>query len=138
MNTSGLPRIILGIVKNKNGEVLIIHRVKEEKSTGNVKLSWAFPGGGADCQNETKEHTVTRELLEETGYKVKMLSVISERSHPNFPVYIYYVACKLQHPDQVQQPGDPEVEKAIWVDPKQLKSYFTSDFDPKVANYLGL
>lgn len=126
----------MGIVKNERGQVLIIHRVKEEEGTGSVKLSWAFPGGGKDFDGETKEQVAVRELIEETGYEVKPSKIISEREHPNFPVYVYYMACSLQGSEPVQKAVDPEVEGALWVYPYELANYFTSDFDQKVQEYL--
>ena len=135
MNTKGLPEVFLGVVQNQNGEVLIIHRKKEEKGTGKTVLSWAFPGGTAN-PGETMEQVIIRELMEETGYKVKPGKIISEREHPNFSVYIYYVGCILENWTQVITPSDPEVENAIWVKPQEISNYFTSDIDPKVKKAL--
>jgi 8-oxo-dGTP pyrophosphatase MutT (NUDIX family) len=134
MNTKGLPEIFLGVVQNQKGEVLIVHRVPEEKGNADTVLSWVFPGGEMLDEEETGEEVLIRTLLEETGYRVKPGSVISEREHPDFPVYVYYVACELVDPDPIVKPSDPEVETPKWVKPEEIPSYFTSNFDPKVKN----
>jgi len=127
----------LGIVLNKNGEVLIIERAKEEKGGDNVTLSWAFPGGKIE-EGETKEIAVQREVYEETGYRIEVVSVISERRHPQFPVYIYYLECKLKDDTRIGSPQDEEIRQMIWVSPSKLDNYFTTDIDKKVAEYLGI
>ncbi len=136
MNSKGLPEVFLGVVSNSKGGVLIVHRVKEEQGSGAV-LSWVFPGGDRDFEGQTMEEVVVSRLLAETGYKVKPGKVISEREHPQFPVYVYYVACSLEKEEPVQSPSDPDVENAKWVKPEEIPNYFTSDFDPKVKESLS-
>ena len=137
MNSKGLPEIYLAVTTNFKGRVLIVHRVKEEKNTGNIILSWVFPGGGADHEGETMEQVLVRELLEETGYRVIPGKIISEREHPNFPVYVYYVGCSLDKEVPEMKPSDPEVENAKWVKPSEIPNYFTSNYDPKVKEALA-
>ncbi len=136
MNKENLPEIVLGIIKNKNSEVLVVQRVKEEKGTEGVKLSWAFPGGKAE--DETKDDAVKRELLEETGYEVRVISIISERVHPQFPVYIYYFRCELESEVQKEKPHDEEIREIRWIKVEDLQNYFTTNLDSKVAEYLGI
>lgn len=137
MNKEKLPEIVLGIVTSPEERVLIVKRVKEEKGTGNVKLSWVFPGGKVE-QGETKEQAVAREVFEETGYRVGVESTISERKHPQFPVYVYYIECVLQSEDKVGKILDKEIKEAKWVTPSDLKDYFTTNLDSQVSKYLGL
>ncbi len=128
--------ISLGIVKNANGDVLIIERAKEERGTGNIKLSWAFPGGKRE--NESEKQAAEREVLEETGYKVKAKEIISERQHPQFPVYVYYIQCEMEDEKQISKPQDGEIKQVKWVRPAELSKYLTTDLDPRVASYIGL
>lgn len=136
MNSKKLQEVYLGVVQNVNNEILIIHRVKEEKGTGKTVLSWAFPGGVKNFEDETMNEVLIRELLEETGYKIMPGKIISEREHPNFPVYVYYVGCSLEMQVPIQSPSDPEVENAKWIKPNEILNYFTSDLDPKVKRAL--
>ncbi len=124
----------LAVVKNAEGKVLIILRRKKEKTT--AVLSWAFPGGVV-LTGETKKEAVARETLEETGYFVRASAVISERKHPEFPVYIYYVNCELEPKQPVPIKEKYEVGEVKWVWPKEIPDHFTSDYDPKVAKFLA-
>lgn len=134
---NNLPEIVLGIVQNNEKKVLIIQRAKVEKGTGDTKLSWAFPGGTRE-QDETKEETVEREILEETGYITKAGAVISQRQHPQFPVYVYYILCTLTNTEKVKTSQDEEIQQALWVEPTNLHKYFTTDMDKNVSEYLGM
>ncbi len=89
-------------------------------------------------KNETKEDAVEREVLEETGYKVRAKSVVSERKHPQFPVYVYYIECELDGEKQTSTVQDNEIREVKWVSPSEIKAHFTTDFDSKVSRYLGV
>ena len=136
MNNQKLPELVLGIIK-KDNQTLIIQRAKEERGTDNIKLSWAFPGGKVET-GETKDIAVVRELLEETGYQAEVVGIISERQHPQFPVYVYYIECNLKSDTPIQQIQDEEIKEVKWVSTPELMNYFTTNLDPKVADYLGV
>jgi ADP-ribose pyrophosphatase YjhB (NUDIX family) len=53
-----MRRVALGIIKNGNGEVLIVHQIDPEKGD-NATLSWRFPGGELK-ESETPEDAVKR------------------------------------------------------------------------------
>lgn len=131
--------INLGVVVNNQDKVLIIKRAKEEKSQDGTKtLTWAFPGGKQKFE-ETRKQGVEREVLAETGYQVTVLKEINLRSHPQFPVIIVYHLCRPLSDKPNQQPSEPwEVKEIKWVKPEELKNYFTTDLDKKVAIELGL
>lgn len=130
-------KISVCITKNKLGKVLIIQRVRPEKGSDGTHLIWAFPGGRIE-EDETPEITATRETSDETGFTVKPIKIISERQHPQFDYYIYYVACELDLTKMKPAFEVHEIEKSKWVDPAELKDYFETDLDSKVAKYLGL
>ncbi|MBD3208561.1 MAG: NUDIX domain-containing protein [Candidatus Nealsonbacteria bacterium] len=130
--------INLGVVRNKKGEILIIRRAEEERGKGEVVLTWAFPGG-TQRLNETREECVVREVLAETGYKVKPIKEISARLHPQFPVFIVYHLCSLTSDGSMKGTIEPhEVSEIKWVKPKEIKFFFTTDFESKVKKELGL
>lgn len=136
MNETNLPKIVLGIVKNKNNKILIIQRAKVEKGTNEVKLSWAFPGGKIE-DGETKEKAVEREILEETGYIVKAGKIINEKQHPQFPIYVYYFKCMLINNSAVSTPDPDEIKQVLFIDHEGLSKYFTTNVDEKVLEYLN-
>ena len=130
--------INLGVVLNKRGEVLIIRRRKKETGKGGATLEWAFPGGKQRF-DETRENCVKREVLSETGYDVRPIKQISLRMHPQFPVMVVYHLCQLNSAKQIAKPSEPkEIAEIKWVKAKELKNYFTSNLDSKVARELGL
>ena len=128
-------KIVLGIVI-KESKVLIIQRSKGEKGLNNAKLSWVFPGGEIE-KGESLEQAVVREVMEETGYEVSPLNIISERQHTQFPAHIYYLACRLRLNKARSIFSDKEIKKVKWIKPSKLKDYLTTDLDKKVAEYLS-
>jgi 8-oxo-dGTP diphosphatase len=130
--------IVIGIIKNSQNKVLIINRLWQEKSMdGSTSLTWVFPGGNID-EGETNEEALAREIRNETGFKVSVGKMISERMHPQFPVKIHYYVCDLV-PSSMRPIVDVhEVESTKWVPVEELKDYFTTDIDPGVSKYLGL
>ncbi|MGC8981706.1 MAG: NUDIX hydrolase [Minisyncoccia bacterium] len=130
--------VLVGIVKNSDGKVLIVKRKKIEKSEDGALLTWVFPGGRQKI-GETREEALEREILEETGYKVKAIRQISIRIHPQFLKIICYYLCELENEEQIQNPQeDEEIEEIKWVYPNELKNYFTTDIDPNVMKELGI
>ncbi len=128
-----MKKVVVGIIK-KEGGVLIVQRKNKEKSKDGSVLSWVFPGGAVE--NETKREAVKREVLEETGCKIKVEQLISSRHHPQFPVKIFYYSCRLV--EEEAEPDTKEIEQIKWVKPEELTSYFTTDLDDGVAKYFDI
>ena len=74
MNTSQLP-IVVGIVMNEKEEVLVGKRGISPLI--GVSEMWEYPGGKIDF-GETPEAAIVREIQEETGLKVKVISLLPE------------------------------------------------------------
>ena len=130
--------INLAVSVNKRGEVLMIRRVKEEIGKGDVKLTWAFPGG-RQMDNETPEQCVRRETLDETGYDINPFMRISSREHPQFDVFVIYHLCTLVSQEQVGKPNQPhEVAELRWVKPETIHGLVTTDLDPSTKQLLEL
>ena len=130
--------INLGIVINNKGEVLIIKRKVPEKGKSGKILVWAFPGGKQES-GETRESAVEREVLMETGYKVKAVKQINMRIHPDTGALVIYRLCELLEENQIQPPSEPhEIEEIKWIKKEEIKNYFTTDIDPQVQKLLGI
>jgi len=128
----------LGVVVNDRGEVLLIKRVKREKGRDKSVLTWAFPGGKQRL-NESRSECITREVLDETGYKVESIREISLRFHPQFPVFIVYHLCRLVSLKPIVEPREPhEIAEIRWIKSEEIKNLFTTDLDSKVSRELGL
>lgn len=129
--------INLGVIHNTKGEVLVVRRVKEEVGKDGKVLKWAFPGG-KQKSNESRTECVEREVLDETGYKVKQVKEISLRIHPEIPVIVVYHLCKPEE-QPAQTPKQPwEIAEVKWVKPTELTELFTTSIDPQVAKELKI
>jgi 8-oxo-dGTP pyrophosphatase MutT (NUDIX family) len=130
--------IVLGIVLNKKGEVMIVKRKKKETTLTGKELIWAFPGGRQE-EKETREDRIIKEVLAETGYKVRPVQQIHLRVHPDVFKMIAYFLCELEEEEPVQEIEEKdEIEEVRWVKPEELKNYFTTDIDPEVKKVLGI
>ena len=68
-----------GLIYNANRkEVLLVKRVRDGY--------WVIPGGSIE-EGETVEEAVIREVREETGYNVKVLSRVGDYYRPNHTAY---------------------------------------------------
>jgi 8-oxo-dGTP pyrophosphatase MutT (NUDIX family) len=65
--------IVAAVVLNKDGKVLLTQRFDPEFKGAHLK--WELPGGKREI-GESLEDTCRREVLEETGYRVKVINMI--------------------------------------------------------------
>ncbi|UAL46754.1 NUDIX hydrolase [Sutcliffiella horikoshii] len=65
---------VAGIVVAEDGKWLVV-----KKSYGGLKGKWSFPAGFVEA-NETVDEAVAREILEETGIRVKVDGLVGVRS----------------------------------------------------------
>lgn len=129
-----ITEISVGIIREED-KVLIIERPVEKSNTG-VELKWAFPGGKVE-RDEEPQDTVEREVKEETGYQIRAINLIDKRQHPEFPVLVGYWNCKVMKKLNENQPNE-EIISSRWVRAEDLFKYFTTDLNPKVAEFLGI
>ena len=132
-----LEKISMAVIKNKVGKVLIIERSRPERGSDDTKLVWAFPGGRLE-NGEKPEEAAVRESLDETGYIISSKGLISERDHPQFPFHIYYFDCELVPGPSKVAWEIHEINGCKWINPADLKKYFSTSLDPGVAKHLGI
>lgn len=73
------PGVGFGVMILRRGKVLLGHRNENPEKASSLlhgEGSWTMPGGKLNFQEELKKGAI-REVLEETGIKVKNLKVIS-------------------------------------------------------------
>ena len=108
-----IQEIGIGLVFNKNGELLIDQRL-ESSSMGGM---WEFPGGKKTF-DESIEKTIERELNEELGIVVKVGAklVSFEHAYIHKKLYITVHFCEWIS-------GDPKPlasQKLLWIPPERL------------------
>ena len=111
------PATVDGVVVRKaiftstglEGELLLIKRAKEPHLG-----EWALPGGYMDA-DETASEAVVREVLEETGVKVKPLKMIGVFSDPKRdPRQTVSIAFLCEALSGTAQGGDDAGEAKWW------------------------
>lgn len=65
---------VVAVVRDDLGRVLMIHKTDNDR--------WALPGGGHD-PGESIAQTVIREVKEETGYDVEVVTITGIYTNPN-------------------------------------------------------
>ncbi len=108
-----LQEIGIGLVFNKNGELLIDQRLESSSMAG----MWEFPGGKKNT-NESIEKTIERELKEELGIVVKVGEKLLSFEHSYTHVKLYFTAHICEWIS-----GDPKPlasQKLLWVSPDKL------------------
>ena len=87
------PKVDVRAVVIKQGTILLV----KEKSDG----LWSLPGGWADV-NDAPSEAITREILEESGYRTKAVRLLAlydrdKHGHPPFPFHVYklFFECEI-------------------------------------------
>lgn len=132
-----MKNISIAVVVRLDGKVLIILRRTLEKGTDKSILSWTFPSGTVEL-DEDPSYTAVRETFDETGYKIKAFVLINEKDHPQFPVHVFYWGCRLVDSTQYPITEIDEIAETRWVDPDEIPRLFTSNLDTKTAIYLNI
>lgn len=130
-------RVLLGIVRDPKGRVLIIKRTTPENADRGQRLTWIFPGGET-TEEADPQVELPKEILAKGGCVVEVVKKISERDYPKPFVHLEYYECKISRPASAVVESTHKVEQIKWLDPANLKKFFTTDIDPKVAQYLGV
>lgn len=144
------PFYNVGVVRNARAEVLIVRRQNEDHAGSPLHIVWTFPSGKKtnghtlpeieQRQPETERaQNVEAGILAETGYRIKADRQISLRVHPDFGEVTSYHLCHLEEEQQVSAFVQPErILEIKWVQPEELKNYFTTNFDTNIQRELGL
>ena len=116
------PYVGVGIIVFHDQEVLLVKRKKEPN-----KGHWSIPGG-TQMIGETAKEAAERELLEETGVKVKKLLLVDvvDTIIPDLEGKIKYHYTLVDYMGQWQsgesRAGD-DAQEVRWVCLKELNSY---------------
>lgn len=123
----------VAVVQNTKSDVLLVQRAVKEVGRNGTFLEWAFPGGRVRVGEESA--TIARQLtLFETGYDVKIKTLIHTRFHPDIATHIAYFAASLTglHMHVYTE----SIKQVKWVNPHELPLFCTTNIDPVVMSYL--
>lgn len=112
-----LPHITVATVVPLEGRFLMVR----ERSLD--KLVYNQPAGHVEV-GETLLAAAERETLEETGWQVRIQSLLGVYSYPQSANGIHYLRhCFIAEPEQQlhQQPPDAEIENALWMTFAELR-----------------
>jgi 8-oxo-dGTP diphosphatase len=114
--------IAVGVVVNDEGEVLIGKRHQPDHPA--VHNKFEFPGGGVEF-GENPEETVIREVKEETGLDIQVVSLLPkiftniwEKESVAEQVIIICYLCSVV--GGVLKPSDPEVSELKFMRPEDI------------------
>jgi 8-oxo-dGTP diphosphatase len=101
---------VAALIRDERGRILLVHRTYSRDEP------WALPGGWLEG-TEAIERTLERELLEETGLRVKVGPVRAvERT--GFAIVLLMDAELLDATTDFR--ASPEVSEFAWVDPTEV------------------
>lgn len=134
-NKNSLRHVVVDMLIVKNNQILLVKRAPHLLN-GNL---YALVGGFVE-RNETTKQAVIREAMEETGYKVKVISLFRIIDHPNRKnenrqnISFVYLVEPL---DKVGK-SDHEVKELKWfdLDKLPLQEEFAFDHLDNVKLYL--
>ncbi|MFF9237224.1 NUDIX domain-containing protein [Streptomyces sp. NPDC014801] len=109
---------VTAVVRDDSGRLLLIHKTDNDL--------WALPGGGHDI-GERIGDTVVREVLEETGIQVEVVSIVGLYTDPEHvlayddgEVRQQFSICFRARPVAGSLRTSSESKEVRWVDPADL------------------
>lgn len=129
MNSTSCKLVVLGIIRNNQGQILLTQRTISQP----MPLFWEFPGGKIH-EGETPEQALQRELEEEIGVKANIgaLYHCHYYAYPEFGVLLLGYECTIDQAPQAKQ-----VAQAQWVFINEIAEYKTLPADQPFIHKLS-
>jgi len=123
--------ILLGIIFDPKKRKILIGR--RENDLYVPQLTWSFPGGRANSQEEL-EQTLKKKIKLKTGLEVANLGSIFSKIYPEKKdlVAIYYL-CEVV--GGKESPSDDLLELK-WISPEEMEKYSTTSLHPHLKEYI--
>jgi len=141
MNKNGQkPGVGVGVMLLKGNKVLLGQRHKDPQKADSElhgEGTWTMPGGKINFQEGLKEGA-SREVLEETGIKIKNLEIISISNDivpDNHFVTIGFLCKEFEGEPKVMEPD--EITRWQWFDLNNLPSPIFPPSEKIIKNYSG-
>ena len=132
-----IQQSVRAVLVDPEGKVLVVKPTKPIRSAdGKYELLWSWPGGKIEA-GESPEEAVIREVMEETGYEVEVITKIGEREHPTYPAYIHYFAC-WPIGSSVKEFPNEEIAAMKWVTIDEAGELFDQEVYSPITEYLKL
>ena len=121
---------VLGIVRRKDNKILIM---KREDDSYIKELSWCFPGGRPE-RNEELEDALKRSVKEKTNIDIENIDLVFARAFEEKKEFLLiYYSCEALNDEAEALKQCTDVK---WVNPTEVKEYFTTSIHPEVYNFL--
>jgi mutator protein MutT len=120
--------VVLGLIKNQNGEVLV--QIRNQPDFPEKHNKYEIPGGKVEYE-ETPEEAVVREVKEETGLDVEVDRLwpklivnywTNENKTKQWKCLLISYVCRITGGELSAEPTDPRISKIEFVSPQQLTS----------------
>lgn len=122
--------VVVAALIKKEDKVLIAKRATGDE---NVLGKWEFPGGKVEA-NESEEHAIEREILEEFELKIKAKKYVKNNvcKYPNKTVDLRLYECEYLG-GQFRLHDHSEYK---WISPSEILNYDLAPADIPLAQYI--
>ncbi len=117
------------IVKNPEGEILLLHRNTAKRQ------QWEIPGGKLD-PNEDARKTAAREVREEAGIEVEIISELGTREFSEDSYTMVYTWFLAEIIDGVATIQEPRVHDQCGYFSLRALDKMSSELSPNARNFL--
>ncbi len=123
--------VVLGIIFDTKTKKILIGKRKDPKDIKGP--TWAFPGGRPEYGEEL-EDAVKREIKEETNLDVESMGVVFAKTYAEKRDLLgIYFLCGIVGGNEK---ANEDFSETKWVNPKELKKYFTTTLVQKKENII--
>lgn len=122
---------VLAIIYDPKTKNILIGRRENDQFI--EELTWCFPGGRPNYQNDLEEY-LKIEVKKKTNLEIEPKKVIFAKTYPEKREFlsIYYLCDLIGGEEKV---GEKFVELK-WVKSSEIKNYFTTSLHPKLLELL--
>lgn len=117
------------------GKILMVRRRDED--AGVKELSWVFPGGVLE-ENQDPTEAAVAEAKSEAGLEVEVRRLLFARKYPRTQTLLLYYECLPKNLEQGALVGEPdELDHLCWVPAERVVSeYAATDVHPVIQEFL--
>ena len=123
--------VVLGVIFDPKTKKILIGKREQDPSV--KKITWCFPGGRLNI-DENPEEALKKRINEKTGLDIESLGCVLARTFPERKdMLLSYFLCEITG-------GKPKAKGNLtqlkWVSPDELEKHFTTSFHPHLKEYV--